>query len=189
MKGRYAVRTLGELVEGKPIFALHQNLTVRQAAQHMASKKIGAVPVVEGGRLVGVFSERDLVTRVVAPALDPGKVTIGQVMTRNLVIAELHETYEVALERMLQGHIRHLPVVEGGRLVGFVSFRDLVVQDVALKGTAMTMMVSAVHLDGTPAMPALWKCYRCGHLEQADAPPERCPNCTGPREDFVLKED
>jgi CBS domain-containing protein len=183
------VRTLGELVDGRPIFALRQNLTVREAAQHMASKKIGAVPVVEGARLVGVFSERDLVTRVVAPGLDAGKVTIGQVMTRNLVIAEPDETYEVALDRMLRGHIRHLPVVVGGRLVGFVSFRDLVLQDVALKGTAMKMMVTAVHLTRAATMTALWKCCRCGHLEQADAPPDRCPNCTGPREEFVLKED
>jgi CBS domain-containing protein len=183
------VRTLGELIEKRPIFALRQNLTVREAAQHMASKKIGAVPVVEGGRLVGVFSERDLVTRVVAPGLDAGRVTIGQVMTRNLVIAEPDETYEVALDRMLKGHIRHLPVVVGGRLVGFVSFRDLVLQDVALKGTAMKMMVSAVHFIGAAASTALWKCCRCGHLEQADAPPDRCPHCSGPREEYVLKED
>ncbi len=185
------MRTLGELLEGRPIFALRQNLTVREAAQHMASQKVGAVPVVEGARLVGVFSERDLVTRVVAPGLDPGRVSIGQVMTRDLVIAEPDETYEVALDRMLRGHIRHLPVVPAGRLVGFVSFRDLVLQDVAVKGSAMKMMSSAVLLTGSAAaaMPPLWKCHACGHLEQRGAPPDRCPNCAAPREQFVLVEN
>ena len=185
------MRTLGELVEGRPIFALRQNLTVREAARHMASKKVGAVPVVEGTRLVGVFSERDLVTRVVAPGLDPATLTIGQVMTRQVIIAEPEETYEAALDRMLRSHIRHLPVVSGTRLMGFVSFRDLVAHDVALKGTAMKMMSAAVHVSGSAlgAMSPIWKCHACGHLVPADAPPDRCPGCAGPREQFSILEE
>ena len=185
------MRTLAELLEGRPIYPLRQNLTVREAAQHMASKKIGAVPVVEGARLVGVFSERDLVARVVAPGLDPSHVTIGQVMTRDVVIAEPEETYEVALDRMLRGHIRHLPVVSGSRLVGFVSFRDLVLQDVAVKETALKMMSTAVHLPATAVrgMTLRWECHGCGHLEQSDAPPDRCPRCASPREQFARVEE
>lgn len=185
------MRTLAELVEGKAIYPLRQNLTVREAAQHMASKKIGAVPVVEGARLVGVFSERDLVTRVVAPGLDPSQVTIGQVMTRKVVIAEPEETYEAALERMVQSHIRHLPVVSSGRLVGFISFRDLVLQDAAVKGAALKMMSTTVHLSPSlfGLMELLWKCHSCGHLEQRDAPPDRCPQCGASREHFARVEE
>jgi len=180
------VRTLGELVQGRPIFALHQHLTVRQAAQHMASKKVGAVPVVEGTRLVGLFSERDLVTRVVAPGLDPRALTIGQVMTREVIIAEPEETFDVALERMMRRHIRHLPVVSNGRLVGFVSFRDLVEHNLGGKEHPLKMLSTDVHVAAsvTASSPPMWECSRCGCREAQDVPPERCPSCAAPLEQF-----
>lgn len=187
------MKTLAELLEGKPIYPLQQNFTVQEAACHMASKKIGAVPVVEGtrARLVGVFSERDLVTRVVARGLNPSAVTIGQVMSRDVVIAYPHETCEVALERMMRAHIRHLPVVSAGHLVGFLSFRDLVLRDLAAKEAALQMMSSAVHVTGSAAggIPPMWRCHACGHLERSEAPPERCPGCAAPRKQFALLEE
>ncbi len=112
-------------------------------------------------------------------------------MTRDVVIAEPDDTYQVVLERMMRGHIRHLPVVSNGRLVGFVSFRGLVLQDVALKGAAPKMLSTAVHLTAATvgALAPLWKCHACGHLEKGDAPPERCPGCAAPREQFALLEE
>jgi len=112
-------------------------------------------------------------------------------MTRDVIIAYPNETCEVALERMMRAHIRHLPVVSAGHLAGFVSFRDLVLRDVAAKEGALQMMSSAVHLTGSAAggIPPMWKCHSCGHLAHGEAPPDRCPACAARYDQFgLLKE-
>jgi CBS domain-containing protein len=99
----------------------------------MAQKNIGAVSVMDGDRLVGIFSERDVINRVVAKSLNPVTTTVTSVMTSNLVVASTDETYESCLRKMKQANCRHLPVVEGDKLVGFISLRDLLQVDISEK--------------------------------------------------------
>lgn len=99
--------------------------TVREAAKLMASRKIGAVMVGEGQTIHGIFTERDLATKVVAPGRDPEKVRLSEVMTSKPDTIRPDETAGDALERMSRGGYRHLPVVDQGKLVGMVSVRDI----------------------------------------------------------------
>lgn len=185
------MKTLASLVHGRHVFTLQQDRTVREAARYMASKGIGAVPVMDGERLVGVFSERDLMSRVVAPGLDPARTPVRDVMTRDMVVAEATEAYDAALERMKRANIRHLPVIAGGRLVGFVSLRDLLLQEVEVKDTALKRAHTDVRFTGPTAIgiTIVWKCHGCGHHHPGGEPPDRCPSCGAAREDFELVEE
>lgn len=104
---------------------LGSDANVRQASKLMAERHIGAILVVAGGKLEGIFTERDLLNRVVAVGKDPDTVRIGEVMTRNPDTASPDETALDTLIRMQTKGYRHLPVVEEGELIGILSVRDL----------------------------------------------------------------
>jgi CBS domain-containing protein len=91
----------------------------------MTQRKIGAVLVTEGARLVGIFTERDLLTRVVAKQLEPAETRLDAVMTPDPDVIQGKATVRDALELMHKGGYRHLPVRQGQRLIGIVSIRDL----------------------------------------------------------------
>lgn len=98
--------------------------TVRQAAELMARRHVGAVVVVEDDHLVGIFSERDAVFRVVARGLEPATTPLAQVMTQAPVTIGPERSFGHAMAVMQQHHCRHLPVVEDGRPIGIVSARN-----------------------------------------------------------------
>lgn len=99
--------------------------TVTTAAKMMAEHAVGAVTVMEAGRLKGIFTERDLVDRVVARGLLPDNTMLSQVMTRNPITMESTATITEALESMNRNRIRHLPIEQNGQMIGMVSIRDL----------------------------------------------------------------
>ena len=100
--------------------------SVRAAVRLMTERNIGAVPVVgPDGSLIGIFTERDVMCRVVDRDLDPATTTVGEVMTASPVTAAPDWPILRALEHMADGGYRHLPVVEHGRLLAIVSIRDL----------------------------------------------------------------
>lgn len=99
---------------------------VRAAVNMMAERRIGAVPIVdEAGKLIGIFTERDVITRVVAPGRDPNTTPIGEVMTPSPDTVKSSDSVVHALEMMNSHRYRHLPVVDRDKLVGIVSIRDL----------------------------------------------------------------
>lgn len=100
--------------------------SVAEAIKLLAEKRIGALPVMEGGKVAGIFSERDVVYQLAAhgPAMLDKKV--GEVMTAPAITVERQSGVLDALGLMTRRRIRHLPVVEGGNMVGFVSIGDLV---------------------------------------------------------------
>jgi CBS domain-containing protein len=107
------------------VFTVPRHATVGEATRLMSVENVGIVSVVEGGRLVGVFSERDVTRRVVAQGLDPDRIRVGDVMTTDLIVADADEDYQSAMLKMDQANIRHLPVVSDGRLLSMLSIRDL----------------------------------------------------------------
>lgn len=116
---------IGALIEGHPIIRAESSQNVRDVAKLMSKANVGAVAVLEAGRLVGVFSERDIMTRVVADGLDPEKTRVDKVMTKNIVVADPCDSVDSAIAKMHKIGCRHLPVVKEGNLVGMLSIRDL----------------------------------------------------------------
>ena len=114
-----------QLLENHSLFAVEKDATVQAAAEYMAKNNVGAVPVMDGRRLVGIFSERDIINRVIAKSLSPVATRVSEVMTTNLVVATTDETHEDCLKKMKQASCRHLPIVEGDTLIGIISLRDL----------------------------------------------------------------
>jgi len=99
--------------------------SVREAARIMARRRIGAVMVMESDRLVGIFTERDLATKIVAQGLNPDSTELSQVMTQSPDTLAPDDTALHALSMMREHGYRHLPVADGERIVGIVSVRDL----------------------------------------------------------------
>jgi predicted transcriptional regulator len=129
------VRTRGHLVRDIvghrcPVVA-RPDETAQAAAARMAEGVCRSVLVCDGDRLCGILTERDLVTRVVGRGLDPGRTRLAEVMTRDPDRIEGAEPAREALRRMDGSALRHLPVVEGGRVLGVVSLPDLPVETLA----------------------------------------------------------
>ncbi len=119
-------RTLRETFIRRQPFRLPATATVREAAQLMAEERIGAVLVMEGEVLRGIFTERDALYRVVADGLDTGTTKVGDVMTASVVTLTLDDTIADALRLMRDMGFRHLPLVEGEEVCGILSLRDFI---------------------------------------------------------------
>jgi CBS domain-containing protein len=119
------MKQIAELIEGHPLILADSSDNVRDVARKMTERNIGAIAVLDSGKLVGIFSERDLMTRVVVPGLNPDATPVSNVMTKSLVAATPEEEIGSALQKMQSLGCRHLPVVDDGRLMGMLSLRDL----------------------------------------------------------------
>ena len=113
-----------EVMERRKALSLPPQSTVSKAAQMMAKKNIGAVMVVDDQRLVGIFTERDALFRVIACGLDPSSTQLAQVMTAEPRTVGPKQTYGYALVLMQENGFRHAPVVEDGKPIGMVSSRN-----------------------------------------------------------------
>ncbi len=118
--------TVYELVKDRRIYFIEADRSVLEAARLMMEHNIGAVPVLRNGELVGMFSERDVMTRVVAGARSPGTTKISEVMTPNPRSVGTDESIDNCLFLMREFGFRHIPIVEGKKLRGVISLRDLV---------------------------------------------------------------
>jgi CBS domain-containing protein len=99
--------------------------TAVEAAKVMASEDVGSVPVVKGGRLVGLVTDRDLVVRVLAEGRDPNSMTVGEIASSDLETVSPGDDLDAALRKMASSKVRRLPVVEGDQLVGIVAQADV----------------------------------------------------------------
>src|SRR6266566_5626400 len=123
--GGCAMKTLRHIMRHGFLFMLQRDTTVADACRMMAAHNVGIIAVLDGERLCGVFSERDVARRVVDRRLDPARTRLEEVMTAELVVADADEDYQSAMNKMDQANIRHLPVVSGDRLLSMLSIRDL----------------------------------------------------------------
>lgn len=122
------MRTVGEILQRKAkpgLVAVESSGTVLDAVRRMDQANTGSVMVLDGTRLVGIFTERDLMRRVVLQGRDASATGVDEVMTRDLLYAEPDDPGEEAMAKMTRHRCRHLPVVEGERLVGLISIGDL----------------------------------------------------------------
>ena len=119
------MKKLRDIMRHGFLFTLQRGATVAEACHMMATNNVGIVAVLDGDRLAGVFSERDVVRKVIDRGLDPTRTPVADVMTSRLVVADADEDYQGAMSKMDQANIRHLPVVSGERLLSMLSIRDL----------------------------------------------------------------
>ncbi len=114
---------LKSVMQPKKLLTAPPETSVAEAARLMQKKGVGAVLIVEGKRLVGVFTERDAVFRVIAKGLDPQATTVRDVMTSDPRTAGPNDSFGRALAMMHENGFRHVPVVENGEPIGIVSAR------------------------------------------------------------------
>jgi CBS domain-containing protein len=115
-----------DLVKNRKVYSLEADRTVLEAARYMMEHNIGAVPVLRNHELVGIFSERDVMNRVVAAGRLPGTTTISEVMTSKPKTVSVTETVDNCLFLMREFGFRHLLIVDGKDLKGLVSLRDII---------------------------------------------------------------
>jgi CBS domain-containing protein len=120
--------TIGTILhhKGASVWTISPEATVFDAIRLLAEKNIGALPVMEGDRLIGIFSERDYTRKVALEGKTSHKTKVREILTTDIATISPHDTVEEAMRLMTAKHIRHLPVMEGGRMVGFVSIGDMV---------------------------------------------------------------
>lgn len=118
-----------ELVKERRIYFIEHDRSVLEAARFMMEHNIGAVPVLRDGELVGMFSERDVMTRVVAGGRSPGTTKVSEVMTPNPRTVTANDSVDDCLFLMREFGFRHLPIVEEKKLRGVISLRDLLLRE------------------------------------------------------------
>lgn len=113
--------------KGGQVYSVAESATLKECAELLEKRKVGAMVILnEAGGLIGVISERDIVKNIAKSGATALSATVGQVMTRQVVTSQPRDTVESAMSRMTDRRIRHLPVLEGSRLIGVVSIGDLV---------------------------------------------------------------
>ena len=146
------MKRVRDIVAGHEPITVSSLMPVADAARIMVAHHISAVPITDGGQLVGIFTERDVLTRIVATDRNPASTAVGEVMSSTLIVASINDSYETCLERMRQAHIRHLIVLDNDRMAGIVSMRDLMAVDLDEKLETITLLNAYVHSvpqDGT----------------------------------------
>jgi len=121
------MRTVEEIlmVRGPDVIVAGSATTVLEAARLMAEGDVGSVIVRDNGRVVGIFTERDLLRKVIAVGMEPSAVPLSDAMSSPVKSCSLHDSLRWCSRELTDSHIRHLVVIEDGALVGLVGLRDI----------------------------------------------------------------
>lgn len=139
-----------DLVKNQEVYLANVGQTVVELVKAMVERNIGAVPILHESRLVGIFSERDLMKRVVGERRDPAKTWVEDVMTKEPLTVAPNEDVEACMVLMRRHGFRHLPICDGDRLIGMVSLRDIMLHHLDEKDHEMRQMRAYIH--STPDM-------------------------------------
>ena len=113
-------------IKGRTVWSIRPGASILEALKTMAEKEVGALVVMDGEKLVGIFSERDYARKIILRGRSSRETLISDIMTKTVIYVDPNQTVEECMALMTGKHIRHLPVLEEGRLVGIVSIGDLV---------------------------------------------------------------
>lgn len=134
-----------DLIRKRPLFWVEETESVAQVVRRMAELNVGAIVVLGDGILRGIFSERDLMTRVVLAGRDPQSTPVERVMSTALATVPEDATPEEAM-RLMQAHgCRHLPVMRGREVIGFLSMRDLMSYELECKSEELDQVTAYIH--------------------------------------------
>lgn len=139
-------KSIGEILAGRPLISISKEASIREAARMMMENGVGAVAVLEDGKLVGILTERDIVFRGVGQNLSMDEATAQDIMTPDPVTVQSKDAVSDALAVKLGDRFRHLPVMEGETVVGVISFRDIPAEYVMMFERFREM--STAHADG-----------------------------------------
>jgi CBS domain-containing protein len=135
-----------EIIEGREFYSVEEHQTVADVVRRMAELTVGAILVMNNkGELRGIFSERDLMVKVVLPMLDPVATPVSRVMSTDIMTVDEGASLEEAKQRMREHNCRHLPVMRGNALAGFLSMRDLMNHELASKEEEIGQMRAYIH--------------------------------------------
>jgi len=142
--------TVGQLLrtKGGDIWSVSKDASVYDALALMARYDVGALPVLEGGELVGIVSERDYARKVILKGRASRETRVDEVMSRDVVTVAPDRTMQECMERMTERRIRHLPVVRDGELIGIVSIGDVVKATIAEQAFLIDQLRS--YIQGAP---------------------------------------
>ncbi|MCX6631638.1 MAG: CBS domain-containing protein [Candidatus Solibacter sp.] len=125
--------TVSDIVRQRELFRVEEHHSVAEVARIMTDLHVGAILVFNGDQLRGVFSERDIMKRVIVGRCDPDRTPVGLVMSTELFTIDESVSLEEAMESMQSNNCRHLPVTRNGKVVAFLSMRDLMNFELAQK--------------------------------------------------------
>src|SRR5437870_6504651 len=139
--------TIGAILtqKRKEVYSIPPDATVFEAIEMMDSKNVGALLVMEGDRLVGIISERDYTRKVFLRGKRSRETQVAEIMSPNVSVTHPREPVEKCLRMMTDQHIRHLPVVDGGTVVGVISIGDLVKHIISCQSAAIAHLESYIH--------------------------------------------
>ncbi|HKU72184.1 MAG TPA: CBS domain-containing protein [Burkholderiales bacterium] len=131
--------------KGREVYSITPEARVFDALKLMADKDVGALVVQEGGKLAGILSERDYARKVILQGKSSHDITVRDIMTGKVITVSPDQTVEDCMALMTGKRIRHLPVIEGGRLAGLLSIGDLVKEVIAEQEQTIRQLESYIH--------------------------------------------
>jgi CBS domain-containing protein len=145
------VRTVRDLIRGHEIevTTLSPQDTVYDALQVMAKKNVGALPVMESDKLVGIFSERDYARKVILQGHSSKELSVSEIMSTRVAYVRPNQTIDECMALMSQLRIRHLPVLDQEKMIGMVSMRDVVEDIISEKDFIIEQLVHYIQGEGS----------------------------------------
>lgn len=141
------MKTVGRVLEhkSKRVWSIEPEQPVAEALRLMAEKDVGALLVVSGERLVGIVTERDVVRKLALHGHDAAATPVRAIMTERVLYVRPEQTIEECMALMTEKHLRHLPVVDAGRILGIISIRDVVADLIAEKSFIIEQLENYIY--------------------------------------------
>jgi len=139
------MENIKELLAKRELHTVTKGTTIKDVVFYMAEKGVGLVPIMDSGKLVGVFSERDLVKRVIAKNKSLDETKVEDVMSTKLIIAETNEANESVLAKMKEADTRHILIIENEKLLGVIAMRDLLELDLSVCRTTVEVLNNYIY--------------------------------------------
>jgi CBS domain-containing protein len=136
---------MNEFFKQKSLYTIQSGKKIIEAVMYMAEHNVGLIPVLDNEKLIGVFSERDLMRRVIAKGLDLADTIVDDIMTKELILAKSDESYEACLMKMKEAKIRHILIIEDEKLLGVLSIRDLLEIDISAKKETIEVLNNYIY--------------------------------------------